>query len=276
MTKPIPFEKYAAIKAINWSTLKELRRSPAHYRHRLENPREDTTRLALGRAVHTAVLEPHRFLLEYACFDGERRAGKAWEAFAEMHVNRTILKRAEYEKCIAVGDAVRRNAVAANYLARGAHEQVVEWTDPDTGLPCKARIDWVGDGYVLDLKTTNDVEANRFAATAARMGYFGQGAFYAGGLACTTGKPHAAIIVAVEMDAPHDVAVYRIDDDSLYAAAEEVRELLRIAATCREVDLWPGRYTEEQTLRMPRWMLDDESDTAIDDEIVFGAVAKEA
>ncbi len=75
------FAEYLKLPAVNWSTLKAGRTSPLHYKHRLENPLEDSTRLAMGRGAHTALFEPDRFLLDYALFAGPRRAGKEWKAF---------------------------------------------------------------------------------------------------------------------------------------------------------------------------------------------------
>src|SRR5690348_16033746 len=155
---PLQFADYSKVQAVNWSTLKELRRSPRHYRYRLDNERDDSPRLALGRAAHTAIFEPDRFMVEYACFKGERRAGKTWEAFKAAHESETILKLPEYQLCLAMRDAVRAHPVAARYLASGRAEQTVTWTDPKTQIPCKARLDWIADeaGAVVDLKTTDD------------------------------------------------------------------------------------------------------------------------
>src|SRR5689334_13632573 len=90
------FEDYRKIDAVNASSLKEMRKSPKHYLHRLKNPIDDTPRLGLGRATHTAVFEPDRLLLDYAVWEGDRR-GKAYAEFCEVNAERTILKTAEYE-----------------------------------------------------------------------------------------------------------------------------------------------------------------------------------
>jgi len=50
----VDFATYSKLEAVNWSSLKEMRRSPRHYQHRLTAPREDTKAMALGRATHTA------------------------------------------------------------------------------------------------------------------------------------------------------------------------------------------------------------------------------
>jgi hypothetical protein len=268
------FDDYAKIDAVNWSTLKELRRSPKHYRYRLENPREDRPAFARGRAAHTAVFEPRRFLRDYALFEDGIRRGKKWEAFKEQHAHQTILKPDEYDTCLAIADAVKATPIAASYLERGEPEKSIQWTDADTGLACKGRLDWwnADRGVLLDLKTASDVSDYRFGSIAARLGYHCQLAFYAEGLRANTGRTPAVVIVAVEADAPHDVAVYRIDEDALYAGWEEVRGLLDKVAICRASNRWPGRYEEEQVLRLPSWVWpDEEADTALDGEISFNS-----
>jgi hypothetical protein len=240
------FAEYAALPRVNWSTLKAAKRSPKHYQHRLAHPIDDTPRLGFGRAVHTAVLEPDRLALDYVVFFGERRAGKEWAAFCEQHPDQTILKRDEYESCLAVRDAVRAHPVAAALLRSGEAEQTILWTDTETGIECKARIDWLGAAGLVDLKTTADVDARLFGATAARLR--------------ANGIDVPAKIIAVETEAPCDVAVFGIDDDVLYAGEVEVTTLLRRVAECRERDEWPGRYVGEEPLRLPAWAFPAENE----------------
>ena len=42
------FETYAAVPAVNWSSLKELRKSALHYKHALEDSKKETPALLLG------------------------------------------------------------------------------------------------------------------------------------------------------------------------------------------------------------------------------------
>src|SRR5690242_15396494 len=97
---------YEHIDAQNWSVLKHARTSMLAYRHAVENPTDDTPRFGLGRAIHTAILEPAKLQEEYAVFDGDRRAGKAWDAFFEEHGDKTILKRSEWEVVQTIADRV--------------------------------------------------------------------------------------------------------------------------------------------------------------------------
>jgi len=259
------FAEYAATDAVNWSTLKVLAQSPLHYRHALTAPREDTPALALGRALHTATLEPDRFALEYAVrpdgIDRRTKEGKAkWEAFVAGNEGRTILDGGDYARVLAMRDAVRSHPLVAPYLAAGAAEQTIRWTDPHAGIACKARLDWISESRhsLLDLKSAACGEARRFGAAAARYGYHGQAAFYRDGYRHATGRVRPYLLVVVEKDAPHDVSVFNVEDDALYAGEEEYKRLLAILRDCRARDHWPGRYQEEQTLRLPGWVFPDE------------------
>jgi exodeoxyribonuclease VIII len=261
--RSMPRAEYDAIDAVHWSTLKEMRKSPLHYRYRELNPLEPTPAMLLGQGAHTAILEPLQFLRDYALFEGERRQGKVWDAFEAANASKTILKRPEYDLCVAMQEAVRAHPEASKYLAAGRAEQVVTWTDEETGLPCKLRADWLCDvpglAVLIDVKSTATIDAALFGATAARMGHYAQVAMYWRGLQAA-GLPMPAKLIAVESKPPHDVAVFDITADVLTAGTEEVRELLQKVAECRAKGKWPGRYAAEQPLQLPAWFYADWDD----------------
>lgn len=256
------FDDYAAIEAVNWTALKHLRESALAYRHWRVNKPGDTTALALGRITHALVFEPETFERDYAIWDGGRRAGKEWDAFRADHEGRTILKPDELDAAAAMADAVRRHPLVQPYLDGGLFEQILQWTDADTGLHCKARPDWLlpRSRVLLDLKTARTIDGRQFGNAAARYGYHCQLAHYAAGVGAALGwMPEAVKLVAVKKDPPHDVAVFHVADDALFAGSTEVRELLAKLQAHIASDSWPGRYTEEQALQLPAWLfLDDE------------------
>jgi hypothetical protein len=231
----MPFAEYRAIDAVNWSSLREMRKGPSAYRYRLDHPREDTTRLGFGRGAHAALFEPDRFALEFAVYTGARRAGKAWKAFEAVHAGRTILKAGEYARCIAMRDAVRAHGEAARHLRTGHSERAIVWTDTETGLRCKARIDHLGDELLVDLKTTDDV--TRFGWFAEQLGYHSQLAFYRRGLRAL-GIDVPARIVAVECKPPHRVELVALAAARLEAGERECARLLRLVAACRSSKTW--------------------------------------
>lgn len=266
------FAAYQAIKAINWSSLKHLRKSPKHFKYALEHPSEDTTSRAKLRAAHTAILEPERFLLDYVLFDGDRRAGKAWDAFKEANGSRTILKRDEYLEAIGIAKAVKAHPMAADVLKSGVAEVSLTWTDPDTQLPCKGRLDWVDVERRLfaDVKGTGELEVMRFGSQAARLGYHLQNAFYGRGLREVYGFDFAPVLLAYETAEPHDAAVFRYPEEDLDSADKEIGELLAYLVQCRAKNEWPGRYPQEEPLLLPAWAVTNA------DEVLTAVAVEEA
>src|SRR5690242_14058178 len=83
----IPEAEYRALPGVSITRLKELKRSPKHYRYRLDHPRE-TAPLTLGGAAHVACLEPERFDRDFATWTRRTasgamapRKGQWWDAF---------------------------------------------------------------------------------------------------------------------------------------------------------------------------------------------------
>jgi hypothetical protein len=243
--------------------------SPAHYSYHLTHPLEDTDAMLLGRAVHTAVLEPDSLPLEYAVWRGGKRVGAEWKEFAGANADRDILTEVQYEKALAIRDAVRSHPVAAQLLAKGDAEVPLTWTDAETGLACKCRVDWLTGRSFVDLKTTRDLSERRFANTIEDLAYFGQLAFYrmgVGALLKTVAEP--PLIIGVESEAPHDVGVFAVSSDWLWAGDDLAHELLAKVAECTASGEWPGRYPKKVTLERPYWASDGEND--VKDLVSFG------
>ena len=250
-------DPYFTSPGANWTLLKKLDDSPLAYKWAKDHPREDTASLALGRVVHTLVFEPHKLADEYAVFHGSVRRGKDWDAFEAENAGKTIFKAEELAGARVMADAVRNHPLVAPYLDGGQFEHVLRWTDPATGIACKAKADWIipGRKILADLKTTRSIEQRRFAADVARYSYYGQLAHYAAGIKHSLGwVPQRRILIAVEKDAPHDVAVYELDDVACEVGDEKAAELLAKLKECEDADSWPGRYTTEQTLQLPGWV----------------------
>lgn len=261
---------YNALQGHNFSTLKEFARSPLHYQHRLTTPRPDTYSLSFGHASHVAVLEPERFLREYVLWqakdeDGKtrHRRGKVWEAFQAANPGKTIIRDEEYDQAIALKDAVRADDVAMRYLAAGRPEVALTWTDAETGLPCKGRIDWEGkvDGYpvIVDLKSARDPGQRAFGRSCAIYQYHVQLAFYADGYEAATGKFPRVVIVAVESTPPHDVVTYIVPAEILEIGRDEYRKWLVRFQECTRDRTWFGSGNGiEQTLSLPAWAVPEE------------------
>ena len=258
--KHISFEEYQRISRVNMSTLKEFRKSPAHYRHRLLCKDNDSPAKRLGRAVHLATLEPERFVSTYVIWNEGRRFGKKWDKFKKVFKGREILTNEEYARCLAIQQSTRSNQMAMSYLASGAAEITATWIDKKTGIGCKGRLDFANDSAIVDLKTTRDASPNGFGREVWRYGYHLQAAFYQDGHAAATGTRLPIVIIAVETEAPYVVQVYSVPEQVLDAGREEYSRLLELLATSRAENNWPGYSEQELELTLPRWATNYDSE----------------
>jgi hypothetical protein len=257
---------YGAIDAVNFSTAKFAIKSGLAYRHRLANPKESTVGQLRGTASHTAVLEPERLGVDFAVFGGERRAGKKWDEFESANAHRKIIKQTELDQALAIQAAVRREPEAMRYLTGGDAEVTLVWFDDESGLLCKGRLDYLqGDAAIVDLKGTPDASLVSFAKECARMKHYVQAAFYRDGYRklFPMANPES-VLIAVEYHAPHDVAPYVLDADSVEAGRKFYRACLDRIAECRESGKWPGVANgQTQTLRLPSYELMDEEEVEL-------------
>lgn len=271
-TPLMDFDAYSRIPAVNWSTLKEIERSPLHYQYRLSNPKPDTKEMALGRAVHAAVFEAFRLATDFVVFDGPVRRGKRWDEFQAENDGKTILSPADWVRAEAIRDAVQAHGALSEYLQSGVGEYSIRWTDAATGIDCKARLDWNSRSRPanLDIKTTTDISEAGFARQIARMRYHCQAAYYTDGWEEAQGERLPWVFVAIEAHPPHDIALYQLDEDSLYNGTETYRDLLQKLAICRETDKWPGQVPEQRLIRLPPWCWQAEEDDTGGLDLDFG------
>lgn len=244
-------EQYDALQRINWSKLRLLEKSPAHYKHGFG---DDSSGFALGTASHTAVLESARFAAEYVVYPG-RRAGKAWDAFEEENVNngKSILNQKEYDSTVQIRNAVHGHAHAMKFLTGGASEQTLQWQLGE--FKCKGRADYINPLAITDLKSTKDCSPKAFARACMSYGYFGQAAWYSDGLFLSRGVRLPYYIVAVESAAPYLVTVYRIPEHVIDYGREQYLTLLGKLDYCQQNNFWGGYTTaDELDIELPDWV----------------------
>lgn len=233
-----------------------MRISPRAFAHQDDEPREVTDAMALGTATDCAMLTPDRLPLTVAVWEGERRAGNEWKAFAAANANRTILRAADYERAVKIGRIVRSHPVAGSLLERGEPQVALEWTEQ--GRACKGLMDWQSAPLVIaDLKVTQTVDERAFRAHAWRMGWYHQIAWYRRGVARRETVSREAVtgyLVAVEAKSPHDVIVADLDPLALDLADAEIDVILARLDECERDGRWPGRH-ESGPVRLgaPAW-----------------------
>lgn len=243
--------QYDALKGENWSAVRHLAKSPAHYLAASRLNGKDTAAKKRGRAVHLAIFEPERFAATVVLWDGGRRAGKTWDAFEAEHAGREILTLDEMEEVRGLANAVRSDSVARKYL-EGEAERSALWTHNVNGVEvaCKGRFDLVGS-HLVDLKTTRDASVTGFEYECAKYRTWIQCAWYRAGLELATGKRLPVALIAVEADYPHAVVVRPVPDELLDIGESEFQAYLRLLVACRLANSFPGYADAEVPLTIP-------------------------
>lgn len=260
----LPFDRYVLeLAGVRASELKDILVSPRLYEWRRVHGREEKDVLRVGRAAHTAILEPHRFRAEYVTWEGGRRFGKEWDAFRTAHAGRTILTMDQLDTARQIAAAVRAHPIAAALLSQAGKAEVsITWLHQRTGLQCKSRIDWLCSALV-DVKTCRDPAPHMFSGAAARLAYHVQAAFYSAALS-SMGMELPVKIIAAQNVEPYDVAVYSVPDDVLLIGEQLYEAALDKLAVCQKAGSWPGIAQEaELELKLPMWAVpnfDDDLD----------------
>lgn len=276
----LPFEKYRQLPGLHSSTLKAALESALDYQHAEQNDRADSDTFRQGRAAHTGILEPGRFLAEYVLWetkhaDGSKRirSGHAWEDFKLANAGKTILDQPQFDAACAVRDAVREHPIAGPLVrAKGRAELSLRWKHR-SGADCKARLDYVTKTALLDIKTTHDIRPHIFNNTAERFAYRIQAALYRDGAeACGLGRlPFKIIAVRIAKGKPIDVAVYTVTEELIADGQEEYELAIDIVQACRKKQEWPGIATEHEIpLLRPSWAgsVSDTEPITFGDEVI--------
>lgn len=251
---------YQAIPGIRWSRLRHMLVlvgppmvvSPKRYKHACdakESP--DTDARLLGRAIHCATLEPDSYEERYTWWTGKAKWDKRTKACKEFLAaaaasGKELISPAQHRAAMACALAIRRHPAAMRYLS-GAKEAMFTWTDRETGLPCKMRLDLLTQRRLLDVKSSSrGVDPRSFGRWTAAYSYHAQLAFYFDGLKANGFELQDPMIIAVESGAPHDVVVHEVGKLVIDAGREiyskllfEVRAGLEREAQ-GDPDPWPG------------------------------------
>lgn len=268
--------------AVNAGQLSRLAKSPMHLKWWLDN-REDVTverskALAIGSAVHCAVLEPHELESRYACDPMDPHLGgypKGWRnsnaykaALAELvGLGFTPLPADDWDVCRRIRESVWSTPSHGLDLLDAADESEVSVVadDPVTGIRCKVRPDLVirAGRIVGELKTTRSAETWSFERDLYQLGYFRAAPFYVdvvGWADQSMAQAHHVFLV-VEKEPPFAFRTFAMDresaDERMVPSWElgrrSYRRLLDLYAHCMESGEWPGYPATTEPISIPGW-----------------------
>lgn len=247
--------------ALGQSALKKIRISPAHFQHYIRHGQEETPRMRQGRVAHLFLLEPTRVGELIAVWGGDRRAGKAWEAFAGENGHKEIVTQPEYDLMLKLQDAWRSHPLAREIAATAAMVEASAFAQI-SGVRVKARPDLVSGGELFDLKVTDDASPEAFRRKAFHFGYHNQAAWYLDVMTRATGRIFDAFtFIVMERDAPHGIMFFEADAAFIARGRQENTENLELLKACTKRGAWPSFPAMRMPLSLPRWEQSREDDS---------------
>lgn len=251
---------HAQRESISKSGLDLIRKAPAIYQWRRDNPSLPTPAMRMGTLVHTAILEPDTLmggLMVAPKIDRRTSAGKAeWEAFLIASEGKELVTVEELDQLMGIRDAVWAHPTIAQALRMLSEvESSVFWTDDDLGVACRCRPDGImSNGVILDIKTTKDASPDAFAKSIANYRYHVQAAYYGDGYKAGFGEaPKKFAFIAIETEPPYLCAMYVASEAMVLRGRSDYRQDLLTYAECLRTDTWPGLPEAPTVLDLPKW-----------------------
>jgi hypothetical protein len=150
---------HLAKNALSSSACKLLLSSPKTYHYVTKYGQDESDAFTVGRLVHLMALEPHR-VAEYDIIDVQSKNTNIWKE-AKARGGQIITKK-EYNEARRIADALLRNESVLGYIQGCQFE--VPAIGMIEGIPFRAKADILGDNFIADLKTTQDLRAWPFSA----------------------------------------------------------------------------------------------------------------
>lgn len=247
----------------NKSGLDEIDRSPDHYKTWIDGRNNAVTpALLFGSAMHTCILEPHRFLQEYIAepdfgdkrFKENKARSEEWKAKA---VGKKTISTDDARHLDNMFAAVHDHEIVGNMIRNGVPEATIKWVDEETGLVCKVRPDYYVEELemVVDLKSTQDAREWAFAKSVADYRYHVQEALYRRGFDAVGHPIKHFLFVAIEKVPPYGIATYHLDNEALAAGQEDMLANMKKLAECIEKGVFPSYPPNIRTLSLPSYAL---------------------
>lgn len=255
-------QEYFKIERFSHSAMKNFEQSPLHYLHEKRTPKEETPALVLGTAFHCAILEPDKYETAYVVapqVDRRTTIGKqTWEAFCQQAEGKKILSAEMAIQIMKMKTALYNNPPAKELLDQITEtEKALLWTQPETGVECKGKLDGIGD-VIIDLKTCMDARPEFFHRTILND-YKRQPAMYVDGAKANKLGSKDFYFIAIEKEAPFGISVHKVGRDLLDFGRQSVYSICQDFAYWKEMGAPEVVYEWRAplgyfTVNVPYWM----------------------
>lgn len=263
--------------SLSSSGARRILKCPALFRWEQDNPPPPRPEFDFGHLAHRLVLgEGSAVTLLDPQIHGLKRDGTvadnpkattAWkQAESEARARGEVPVHVDdYDAAVAMARAVRNHPVAAALFENGQPELSGAWTDPDTGVKCRYRPDWLttttssGRTICVDYKTSVSADPRDFARSCATYGYHQQQAWYETGLTADGHTDPGFVFVVQQKTPPYPVSVVELHADAVMLGARLNRRAIDLYAKCVADDMWPAYGDQIHLIDLPGYVYSQEN-----------------
>lgn len=256
--------EYRQHPAISRSELWRMHESPEKFKYYRDHPPEPTPALLFGQVVHKLMLQPETFDDDFAVapnIDRRTRDGKeAYSAFLTASEGKSIVTPEMYETAQRMAQRALQEPFVAKLL-NGQKEVPFFWTDEDTGIDCKCRVDClseIGENLIIvDYKSCTDASNDSFMRDAMKYGYTLQSAMYSEGVERSTGRKPLFVFIAQEKTEPYSINIFQAEEAFVRYGYDQFREYIGTYKYCMKTGNWYGPLGRDgivNTLSLPAWV----------------------
>ena len=208
--------------------------------------------LVFGKLAHCMLFEPNevgnRFVVEN--WGTKTRNSKKYEQASDANKGKTVISQDEYDRAGKMLACLRSHRIARDILQDAYCEQPIVWTDKQTGLQMKSKIDafkMTKYGLVIiDYKTSSDIES--VLRRAEKLQYPVQDAVYCDAVKQKYGHEPVEFVFIIQSSKEGEedkVCVANVNPESRqYAqlvyetAKDEIAQKLKLWQETKDPNIW--------------------------------------
>lgn len=245
----LPMREYQAQPELSASDIKAINENPDRWKRTRGRERQPTPAMILGSATHAMILGDDD---DVVALDVEnfRTVDARTARDAALAEGKYPLTNEQHDQARAMAEAAKRNPDVARMIRNGQSEVSFFTEDPITGQPMRGRVDWVDEPAlrIVDFKTTDSADPEKFARHAGNMRYHVSAAHYGDSWGRHAGTaPWEVLFVLIEREYPHTTSVCQLGPGSLElgrrALQRGISRYRKLALSDQWATPWPGITT---------------------------------
>lgn len=243
-------------RPLSYSSLKEFKRSPMHFLHYRNKPKDKEEKAALifGGLLDCLLLTPDEFDSRYCILPeafllkdcvaahGKEQGRLVYDKRNEeieaaiANTEKVIISQDLYNQASTMRDIIWSHPIAMKIIQRVTDVQcTIPWKDKGTGLDVIGKFDGMGEDIIFELKTTRDADPEAFMKDAYNLGYHIQCATYLQAMH-KRGKFPTFWYVVIEKTAPYGISVFRPSEEYVALGKQELDYLLKSFKLCLDMN----------------------------------------